>query len=356
MTRRVDEIRKRINAVDARLLSVIEERAELAKAIMEAKREEGHVSTYDPDRERRLLDAITEQSSGLLSPGAIRSIWREIISACRAVQRPLTVAYLGPSGTFSEVAARELFGDNAAYAQESTIDGVFRCVHDGRADRGVVPIENSSEGRVGPTVQALLHSTLQIERQHVIPIRYALCSHAARLADVARVYSHPQALGQCSAWLREQLPDAELVPRASTAAAADDVASDAQGAALLSARAASERGLTRLADGLSDDPSNATRFWVIGTEDSAPTGNDRTSISFDLPDRPGALKDALAAFEQSEVNLTHLASHASRRKAWAWTFMCELEGHRSSAQIQRAITELEALADRVRMLGSYPSV
>ncbi|TVR04303.1 MAG: prephenate dehydratase [Deltaproteobacteria bacterium] len=354
MTRTLDELRARIDSIDASLLELLEERASVAAEVAEAKRREGRVSFYDPARERELTERLSSRSDGTLPTSAIRSIWREIIAACLAVQRPLTVAHLGPEGTFTGMAARHLFGDSAVYRPVATIDTVFHAIAHGDATRGVVPVENSTEGTVGATVRGLLASDLRIERELVLPIHYSLATHAPSLAAVRRVYSHPQALGQCGDWIRRHLPDAELVPRASTAAAAGDVGTDAEGAALLSERAAQVHGLPCIAANIADDPGNATRFLVISTQDSALTGNDRTSLAFELPDRPGALREALLVFEAEGVNLTHLESHPCRRRAWAWTFVCDLEGHRDDPPVAAAIEALGTIAEDVRCLGSYP--
>lgn len=354
MTSPLDALRKRIDSIDHELLALLEERAGVAAEIAEAKRAEGRVGFYDPERERRLTDRLAAAGREILPTAAIRAIWREIIAACLAVQKPLAVAHLGPVGTFSESAARQLFGDAAHYHPVPTIDSVFHAITTGDATRGVVPVENSTEGTVGSTVRALLASGLRIERELVVPIRYALASHAGGLAAVRRVYSHPQALGQCAQWLQQNLPDAELVPRASTAGAAEDLERDREGAALLSSLAAAQRDLPRLADAIADDPKNATRFLVIAAQDSPQTGRDRTTIAFELPDKPGALREALSAFEDCEVNLTHLESHPSRRRAWAWTFVCDLEGHRLDEDVRLSLERLAEIADEVRCLGSYP--
>lgn len=354
MSRSVDDLRQRIDAIDRELLRLLGERAATAAEVAEAKRAEGRTSFYDPERERALTDRLIAESRGQLAPSSVRAIWREVIAACLAVQAPLTVAHLGPSGTFSEMAARRCFGDAAALIPVSTIDSVFHGIAQGTATRGVVPIENSTEGTVGATIRALLASDLLIERELVLPVRYALASRADGLAGIARVYSHPQALGQCADWLRAHLPHAELVPRASTAAAADDLARDPTGAALVSESAARSRSLPCLVEGIADDPRNATRFLVVGPQDSAPTGADRTTLAFELPDRPGVLREALVAFEAGGVNLSHLESHPSRHRAWAWTFVCDLEGHRQDPAVAGAMERLATVADAVRCLGSYP--
>lgn len=351
----LDELRRRIDGIDDHILRLLHERARTAIAIADAKLEEGRTAFYDPDRERRLLARLARTGDDDALPAdALRAIYREIIAACLALQRPLEIAFLGPEGTFSEQAARSLFGESAHLQESASIDAVFQAVERGHCARGVVPIENATEGLVAATLRALLRGGLRIERELVMPVRYSLVSAAPSLTAIRSVASHPQALGQCRDWLATHLPLATPTPAPSTAAALPALADDPLAAALTSSLAASRSGLPILARDLADDGDNATRFVVIGSEDAAPSGHDRTALAFDLPDTPGALHRALSAFERAGVNMVHLHSLPSRRGAWAWTFFCEVEGHRNEPPLTNALPHLEAEAEAVRILGSFP--
>lgn len=350
----LDDLRRRIDAIDASILRLLEERARVAADVAETKRREGRTSVYDPERERALVERLQSLATGDLPPAALRAIYREVIAACRAVQKRMQIAHLGPDGTFSQSAAQAIFGDAVDYLQTTTIEGVFDAVSSGQCARGVVPVENSTEGSVGPTLRALLESDVQIEREMILEVRYCLVTNAPSLHAIRRVLSHPQALGQCAQWLRRNLPDVERVPTHATAAALDALPGAATDAALVSPIAALGTPIPTLVHAVADDARNATRFLVVGPHDAAATGDDRTTIAFELRDRPGALRAALGAFEGAGVNLSHLESLPSRRAAWAWTFVCDLEGHRTDDRVAAALDALRAGEASVRVLGSYP--
>jgi chorismate mutase/prephenate dehydratase len=351
---RLDELREEIDAIDDALLELLQRRAGKAMDVARVKEAEGRASFYDPERERTIVERLTRARPGALSASAVRSVFREIISACLSLQQPLRVAYLGPEGTFSELAARRLFGQGAAYWDAATIDGVFDAVARGDAARGVVPVENSSEGPVLMTVRALLQHDLRIERELVLEVTHCLLSRASSLPSIARVYSHPQALAQCGLWLQRNLPGVPAIQTSSTSAAVLDALGDPSGAALGSRLAGELYGLPALCENVQDNHDNATRFLVIGKTDAPPTGDDKTTLAFRLDDGPGALRRALGAFEEEGISLSRIESHPSREKAWGYVFLCDLLGHRQDARVKAALERLSERVAWVKMLGSYP--
>jgi chorismate mutase / prephenate dehydratase len=264
------------------------------------------------------------------------------------------VAYLGPPGTFTHMAARQAFGSDAQLVQTSTIAGVFERVIGGDAELGVVPIENSTEGSVASTLDCLIESTLRIQREIVLEIEHCLVARHRDLARLQRVASHPQALAQCRRWLASRLPHAELVPLASTAAAARAAAGDETTAGVASRLAADLFGLELFAEGIQDQAGNATRFVVVGSGVPAPSGHDRTSIVFSLPHRRGALLGALAAFERAELNLTRIESRPLPGRRWEYLFFADFEGHSSEPKVAAALVELSGQCGTLAVLGSYP--
>jgi chorismate mutase/prephenate dehydratase len=348
------ELRQRIDNLDEQLLDLLQQRARIAREVAAVKLELGRPLAYDPERERQVLERIVGLADpDLLPVAALESIFREVISACLALQRPLTVAYLGPEGTYSQMAALRFFGDAALLRDAATIDGVIDAVQRGEASRGVLPLQNSTEGSVAQSVRALLGSDLFIERELVMDVAHCLLSRAANLPMVRRVYSHPQALGQCVNWLRRNLPDVELVHSTSTAAAVRSASHDPTAAAIGSRLAGRLADVPVLADNVQDMAANATRFVVVGPADAAPTDNDTTLVAFSLRDGPGALRRALGAFDDAGVSLTHIESHPSRDHVWAYVFVVEMDGHRLDPACERALRELETFCVHIRVLGSF---
>lgn len=348
-------IREGIDAVDERLLALLAERADLVARVAEAKRGRG-LGTIDPERENAVLRRMLERGAGRFPREAILAVYREIISASVSIQATVTVAYLGPAGTFSHLAARTLFGYAPVFAEEATIEGVFDAVERGRAIYGVVPLENSSEGSVASAIDGLLAGTSVIRREVVLPIAHCLMGRAAGLSHVERVYSHPQALGQCRAWLARALPDAQLVHTASTAAAVREAREDAHGAAIGSALASELYELPILADRIQDHAHNQTRFVMIGAEPAKPTGNDKTTLAFSIADdrRRGSLRRTLSCLDRNGVNMTRIESRPSRVAPWRYVFVIDVEGHAEDEPVTRALAALRARCEWVRVLGSYP--
>ncbi|HEU4403668.1 MAG TPA: prephenate dehydratase [Polyangiaceae bacterium] len=353
----LDDLRKRINALDERIVALLDERAGLMGAVLQAKRD-AKLPTFDPEREREVLERLARMGDGRFPAGALRAVFREVMSASRALQDAVTVAFLGPAGSFSHAAARRLFGLSASYQETTTIDGVFDALYRGVATYGVAPVENSSEGSVTHTVDALLESQgrVRIRRELVLDVVQCLMSRAPSVGAVRRVYSHPQALGQCRLWLAKNLAGAQLVQTPSTSAAAREAAADTEGAAIGSALAAEIYDLPVLRESVQDMATgNATRFIVIAREHAPRTGRDKTTLAFSLKEGRGALKRALEIFEQGGISLTRIESRPSRQRAWDYVFLCDLEGHADEAPVRAAIDALGGVCPSVTWLGSYPA-
>lgn len=350
----LSDARKKIDALDDEILGLLAERASVAQEVAAVKRAAGMAVFHDPERERRVLDRLVEQGGESFPPDAIRAVFREVMSACLSVEKPLHVAYLGPEGTFTQLAARQVFGLQARYRECATIDGVFEAVSSGDATYGVVPFENSTEGAVSMTSDALLDGGLVIRQEYVLPIAHCLLSHAPSLSKISTVYSHPQALAQCRSWLSKHLPKAQIVQTTSTAAGAREAQGDARIAAIAATIAAEIHGLPILRENIQDRPENATRFVVLGKEDAPATGRDRTTIAFAVTDGKGALRRVLTVFEDTDVNLTRIESRPSRTRAWQYVFLVDLEGHRDDDNLVRALRAVEKVTDFVKVIGSYP--
>lgn len=349
------DLRAQIDSIDDRILALLDERAALAMAIGERKRAAAGAGSvlHDPEREREVIGRLT-QPGGRFPREAVASVFREIMSACLSLEEPLNVAYLGPDGTFTQMASRRLFGLSARYREMATIEGVFDAVAAGDAALGVVPIENSTEGGVTNTADALIEGDLVIRAEHVLPVEHALLARAPiPLSNIARVYSNPQALAQCRAWLGKNLPTVQLVQTSSTAAAWRDALADAEGAAVANAVVAELHGLTVLREKIQDRSENATRFVVIGKEDAPRTGADRTSVAFAIRHERGALRKVLSTFENAGINLSRIESRPSREKPWDYVFIVDLDGHRLDEPVKNALAALSELCSMVKVLGSY---
>ncbi len=349
------ELRARIDGVDGRLLELLAERAELVAGIAEAKRERG-ISTVDPERENLLLKKVLERGAGRFPREAIVAVFRAIMSASVSLQASVSVAYLGPPGTFTHLAARTLFGYAPRYVETVTLEGVFDAVRSGSADYGVVPFENSTEGSVAGVIEGLLAGGVFIRREVVLPIQHCLMGRAGSLSEVERVYSHPQGLAQCRDWLHRNVPRAQLVHTDSTAAAAREARRDAAGAAIGSSVAAEIHGLDIIADRIQDQAANETRFVMIGKERAKPTGDDKTTLVFAIRDEEsrGSLRRTLALIDEAGVNMTRIESRPRRSDAWRYLFVVDVEGHATDTPVAEAITRLESSCDFVHVLGSYP--
>jgi len=353
----VDDIRKKIDAVDEELLELLDRRAKLVREVGKKKKDVAK-QVYDPEREREIFDRLEkklERSKKSVFPGAgIRPVFREIISACLSLEEKLSIAYFGPPGTFTHMAAQRAFGMAARYVEAATIPAVFDMVAGGATTYGVAPIENSTEGGVPNTLDSFLETDVMVRGEVVLDVSQCLVGRNDDLGRIQRVYSHPQGLAQCREWLGKHLPRAQLVVSLSTSSAAREAADDDQGAAIASRLAAEFAGLAIIREGIQDRKENATRFVVLGKSDAPPTGDDRTSLLFSTRDERGALRRVLEIFDAEKINLSRIESRPRRGERWQYVFFTDLEGHRTDANVTRALARLETKCDMVRVLGSYP--
>jgi chorismate mutase/prephenate dehydratase len=355
-------LRTQIDEVDRRLHELLNERARLARKVGVSKGKAGRlVDFYRPERESQVLRMALERNASARATGALRDeevvrLFREIMSACLAQEEPLKVGFLGPEGTFSQAAVYKHFGHSARALSLSTIDEVFHEVEAGHADFGVVPIENSTEGSVNHTLDRFLTSPLHICGEVEMRIRQNLMGKMRSLREVKRICSHPQSLAQCRQWLKETLPDVELIAESSNAEAARRARDEKGTAAIAGETAAEVYGLTILSADIEDRPDNTTRFLVIGRRTFGSSGNDRTTllVSTGHTESPGALHRLLEPLAKNRVSLTRIESRPSQRRKWDYVFFMDLEGHRDDPALSRALAGLKARASLFRILGSYP--
>jgi chorismate mutase/prephenate dehydratase len=353
----LDAIRARINALDAEVQARISERALLAQRVGHAKSAGGGtVEFYRPEREAEVLRGVVERNQGPLADEEMVRLFREIMSACLSQQEPLKVGYLGPEGTFSHQSVLKHFGHSVRALPMGTLDEVFAAVEAADADFGVVPIENSAAGVVAHTLDRFLTSPLNICGEVQMRIRQHLMGTMDRLEDIRRVSAHPQSLSQCQGWLRQHLPNVELVGASSNAEGARR-ARDEMGTAAIAPRAAAEiYGLNVLFDSIEDESDNTTRFLVVGRKILEPSGADRTTLMLSgaETDRSGSLYEMLEPLARHGVNMTRIESRPSRRRSWHYVFFVDLEGHARDEKVGPALNELESRAEMFRVLGSYP--
>lgn len=349
----LDEWRTRIDDIDGQLLRLLNQRAGLAVEIGRTKREAG-APIHVPEREQEILDELLRLNEGPLTAEAVRAIWTEILSASRSLQQPVRVAHLGPLATYSHLAAVRHFGGSAEYIPVRGIPDVFVEVERGGADVGVVPIENSTEGTVNHTLDGLIDSELLISGEILLEIHHYLLSRARELDELKQVFSHPQGLAQCRAWLDRNLPHAQTVEVASTAGAAERALEDGASAAIASELAGRIYGLPTLRERIEDYAQNVTRFLVVGRWAVGPTGRDKTSILLSVRHEVGALYKVLEPLAAAGCNLTKIESRPTRRRPWEYVFFIDFDGHQADAATQDV---LKAVRDRclfVKVLGSYP--
>lgn len=350
------ELRAHIDDVDERILALLNERAGYAAAVGDHKRVlQPEASFHAPARERQVLSRLAGMNAGPFPTAAIRPVFQEIMGACLSLERPLQVAFLGPEGTFTQQAVKHQFGLSVHALPQASIPNVFLAVERGQADYGVVPVENATEGVVDSTLDTFLDSPLQITAEILLPVEQALLlRHDLELAQVQRVYSHPQALGQCQRWLAAHLPHAAQIAASSTAEAARLAHEDAEGAAVASELAAKLFDLKVGCECIQDLSGNATRFLVLGRTAMAPTGKDRTSLVVTVKDGPGALLQLLEPLARRSLNLTRIQNRPTRRRAWEHAFFLDVEGHAAEAPMAEALAELRQVAASMKLLGSYP--
>lgn len=350
-------LRGRIDAVDRELLALLNRRAALAQEVGEIKKKEGSV-VFRPEREAQVIDGLKAVNPGPLKTESIAPIWREIMSACRALETPTRVAYLGPAGTFSEQAALGYFGSSIERVPCASIDEVFRTTTAGAADFGVVPVENSTEGVVARSLDLFLTTPLFIIGETSLFVRHNLLRRENGLDGIRAVCAHPQALAQCHGWLSNHLPAVERRPVASNAEGARLAALDASLAAIASERAASEYGLHVVAPAIQDDAHNRTRFAIVTHPDRHPapraSGHDCTSLVVSVTNRPGAVHDMLVPLKAHGVSMTRFESRPARSGQWEYYFYIDVQGHPDEPQVDAALKELRAQCAFFKLLGTYP--
>jgi chorismate mutase/prephenate dehydratase len=351
MSEELKKFRGQIDRIDDELLKLMNQRAALAQQIGHAK---GNGAVLRPEREAQVLQRMVQANSGPLSSQAVTALFTEVMSQCRALEAPLRVAYLGPHGTFSEAAVFQRFGQATEGLPSDTIDSVFSAVESGAANYGLVPVENSTEGAIGRTLDLLLNSNLKICGEMLLQVHQCVLSNENDLAMVRKIYSHPQSFGQCQGWLNAHLPHAERITASSNADAARMAAEESFTAAIAGEQAAQHFRLKVLASNIEDDARNTTRFLVIGKQDVAPSGRDKTSLAMTTTNRPGAMHDLLTPLANNGVSMTKLESRPSRTGLWEYIFYVDIEGHQSDAKVAAALVQLKQIAAFVKVLGSYP--
>lgn len=344
--------RAAIDALDEKIVALLNRRAGHARAVGRLK---GDGGAWRPERESQVLRRVAGANRGPLADAALARLFTEIISACRALEQPLAVAYLGPEGTFSEMALAKQFGASVEAQPCASIDEVFRAAETGAAQYAVVPVENSSEGAIGRTLDLLLATPLRICAEVVLRVQQNLLAGSAAAKTIRKVYSHPQSLAQCQAWLAQHLPRAERVPVASNAEAARVAAKRAGAAAIGPEIAAARYGLKVLARSIEDDPRNRTRFLVLGPHAAGRSGRDRTSLVMTAHNRPGAVHDLIAPFAAHGVSMTRLESRPARTGQWDYYFYVDIEGHQRDPRVKKALAEVKRKAPFVKIFGSYPA-
>lgn len=350
----VDVLRSKIDQIDAKIVNLLNARASLAQRIGHSKSRSSQ-EVYVPNREKEILQRISELNRGPLPADAVRCVFREIISGCRSLEAPLKVAFFGAEATYSHLAAKEKFGSSSELRATASIPEVFQEVSQGRASFGVVPIENSTEGVVAHTLDCLVDSDLQICAEVYLDIHHHLLSKSGKAEDVRRIMSHPQALAQCRAWLTAHFPKITVEEVASTAHGAIAAANDGSIAAISSALAKEVYGLAAVASNIEDRSNNITRFLVIGNQLTKPCGDDKTSLVFSAKDKPGVLFQMLQPFARSRINLSKIESRPIKNKPWEYLFFLDLMGHRQQPAVKKAMAELEKNCVFLKILGSYAS-
>jgi chorismate mutase/prephenate dehydratase len=349
----VQQYRREIDRLDDEILQLLNERSKNVIEIGKLKRQ-SEANLHTPRREAEIVERLMQQNSGPFPNDAIRSVYREIMSASLSLEGPQKVAYLGPRATFTHLASVQKFGASAQYVAMNSIKEVFDEVERGRANFGVVPIENSTEGVVNHTLDMFIDSNLLIYGEVLQEVSHHLLSHNERLQDVKKLYSHPHAIAQCRNWLETNLPNIPVVEVASTARAAELCADDPSAAAIASELAGQLYGLKVLKARIEDNLNNFTRFLVLSQKPPERTGRDKTSVMISVKDKVGALYDLLRPFASHGINMTKIESRPSRRKAWEYLFFVDVEGHVQEDRVKKALEEVKARVLFLKILGSYP--
>ena len=351
----LEQLRAQIDEIDQKILALISERANCASEVADVKALDGDTTYYRPEREAQVLRRVMEQNKGPLGNEEMARLFREIMSACLALEKPVNVAYLGPEGTFTQEATLKHFGHGAVTVSMNAIDEVFREVAAGAVNYGVVPVENSTEGVVNHTLDNFLDSSLQICGEVELRIHHhLLIGSNTKTEHITRVYSHSQSLAQCRKWLDSHYPNVERIAVNSNAEAAKRVKGEWNSAAIAGDMAAELYGLEKLSEKIEDSPDNSTRFLIIGNEKVPPSGDDKTSIIVSVRNEPGALHSLLEPFHSAGVDLTRVETRPSSMGKWSYVFFIDFQGHSSDETVAAVLKELRSKAAELKLLGSYP--
>ncbi|MGC6480758.1 MAG: prephenate dehydratase [Porticoccaceae bacterium] len=351
----LESLRKKIDEIDSLLIKTISERARCAQHVAEVKEDQGDKAYYKPEREAQVLRRVMEKNEGPLDNEDLARLFRQIMSACLALEQPVKVAYLGPEGTFTQEAALKHFGDSAVSIPQSAIDEVFREVLSGSCDYGVVPVENSTEGVISHTLDSFMDSSLKICGEVELRIhQHFMVGENTDRKNISRVYSHAQSLAQCRQWLNSNFPAIERVAVSSNAEAAKRVQGEWNSAAIAGDMACELYSLEKLHEKIEDNPDNSTRFLIIGREEVPKSGKDRTSVVVSVRNKPGALHDLLEPFQRHNVDMTRLESRPSRNSNWTYVFFIDFEGHIEDQSVSNVLDELNSQVVELKVLGSYP--
>jgi chorismate mutase/prephenate dehydratase len=346
-------LREQIDALDAQLLTLLNERAKVAQLVGHVKAET-NAPVFRPEREAQVLARVAKNNPGPLHSSDLQSIFREVMSACRALENRVTVAFLGPVGTYSEQAVWQQFGQAVTELPCISIDEVFRSVEAGTAEFGVVPVENSTEGTINRTLDLLLQTTLTISGEVALPVHHSLMTRSGSMDGIKRICAHSQALAQCQSWLNEHYPTTERQAVASNGEAAKIATDDHSAAAIAGEMAAKRYGLSIVHAHIQDDPHNRTRFVVIGRLSPSACGKDQTSIVLSVPNKPGAVYELLAPLAKHGVSMTRFESRPARTGRWDYYFYVDIQGHANDPTVSKALAELQTQAAFFKVLGSYP--
>jgi chorismate mutase/prephenate dehydratase len=348
----LEELRNRIDELDLKLVKLLNERARVVVEIGKLKNKTAK-PVYSPDREKEVLARIVEANEGPLPDKCLAAIWRELMSGSFVLERPLRIAYLGPGGSFSHTAAMLKFGQSVEYESLTDITSIFDEVSKGHCDLGLAPVENTMGGGVIETLDALVDSNVKVCAEVLMAIHHNLMSNCT-LDEIEKIYSKPEVFAQCRNWLSATFKDAQTIPVASTARAAQLAAEEPMTAAIGSSVAAELYGLRIICENIEDTTNNVTRFLIISKEDARPTGEDKTAILFSTAHKAGALADVLDVFKRFGINLTNIESRPSRKRQWEYYFFVDFLGHRTEKHIQEGMEESRKHCLQLSILGSFP--
>jgi len=352
----LDKLRRKVDRIDDQIVMLLNQRAQACRCIGSVKLKKGH-DIYAPHREKEVLDRLAAKNKGPITEEALRAIYREIMSFSISLEKKISIAYLGPAATYTHQAAQKKFGSSVEYTSCASISEIFSEVEKSRADYGVVPVENSTEGAVNHTLDMFMDSNLKIYGEVYLPIHHHLLSIGNPISSITKVYSINQVLAQCRTWIETHLRGADLVETASTSEAAQIVAnnSNREGIACIASQMAAQLySLKILASSIENQPDNMTRFLVISRTPAKSTADDKTSLLMEIKDRSGALHDILVPFKKAKINLTMIESRPSKKKAWSYYFFVDFEGHHQEPRIQKTLRSLERHCALLKVLGSYP--